>query len=57
MKLLTGKRRNSLDPIAGSGGKAERTWVIRVEDAESNQVTLKVSSPSVGSATTTIEIK
>ena len=57
MKLLTGHRRNSLKPIAGNGGKVERTWVIQAEDAASNQVTLKVSSPSVGSATTTFEIK
>lgn len=51
--LVTGTARTRLDPLAGNGGKVERSWVVRGPGA----VTLTAWSPSVGSDSNTVELK
>lgn len=56
-KLVTGSLRTQVDPLAGNGGQAERTWLVRSTATEPSQVTLKAWSPSVGSDERTLELK
>ncbi len=56
-KLVTGHRRRQIDPLAGSGGRVERTWLVRVEKPAAKSIELKVWSPSVGSDARTVDLK
>ncbi len=56
-KLITGHRRTQIDPLAGSGGRTEQTWLVRAEKPESRKIELKVWSPAVGSDTQPVELK
>ncbi len=56
-RLITGHRRTQIDPLAGSGGRAERTWLVQADKAESRQAELKIWSPSVGSDAIAVELK
>jgi hypothetical protein len=56
-KLITGHRRTQFDPLAGSGGRVERTWLVQAEKADARKIELKVWSPSVGSDAKTVELK
>lgn len=52
-KLIKGHGRTTLKPIAGRGGKAEYIWLLRTS---AKQLTVNVSSPSVGSDTTQVNL-
>jgi hypothetical protein len=57
MELLTGSRRMQIEPLAGGGGQAEATWLVRLGEAKATRVKLSVFSPSVGADSTTLELK
>jgi hypothetical protein len=57
MELLTGSRRMQIEPLAGGGGQAEATWLVRLGEAKAASVKLSVFSPSVGADSTTLELK
>ena len=59
-KLITGHRRTQFDPLAGSGGRIERTWPsckCSETAVDPGKIELKVWSPSVGSDSKTLELK
>ena len=56
-QLITGHRRRPVDPLAGSGGRTERSWLLRADKPNARRIELKVWSPSVGSDTQTVELK
>lgn len=56
-KLLTGVQRTRLGVLAGHGGRVEQQWVIHLEGPAAANVTIRASSPTVGEATATVELK
>jgi hypothetical protein len=56
-KLVTGHARTQLDPLAGSGGKTERVWLVLAGAGAEQQAQIKVWSPSVGADKKSIELK
>lgn len=50
VSLVTGHARRQLPPLAGRGGKAEQTWLVRAPQARPGSLRLRVWSPSVGKA-------
>jgi len=54
--LVTGHPRVELPVLAGHGGKAEQTWLVRVAGAEPAVLRLRVWSPSVGRVTKRIKL-
>ncbi len=56
-KLLTGHARRRIDRLAGNGEKAEHSWLLAATAPGMEQVTISVSSPCVGKATKTVELK
>lgn len=55
--LLQGHARSRLARIEGSGGKAERIWLVRFPGQMPAQIEIKVGAPAVGSATAQIPLK
>lgn len=55
--FLQGDARGRLPRLEGSGGKAERTWLVRFSGEIPKSLELKVSAPSIGTASQMIEIK
>jgi zinc carboxypeptidase len=55
--LLQGHARSQLPRIEGSGGKAERTWLVRFPGEVPAKIDVKVFAPAVGSATAEIALK
>lgn len=56
VSLVTGHARVRLPPLAGHGGKAERTWLVRAVGDKPKPLRLHVWSPSVGSKATKIKL-
>ncbi|MHC4180597.1 MAG: M14 family zinc carboxypeptidase, partial [Planctomycetota bacterium] len=56
LSLVTGHPRAQLPPLAGRGGKAERTWLVRAPRDKPAPLKLRVWSPSVGTKRKTIKL-
>jgi murein tripeptide amidase MpaA len=56
VSLVTGHARAQLPPLAGSGGKAEQTWLVRGPRDKTTSLRVRAWSPSVGEATRTIKL-
>lgn len=48
VELVTGTARRALDPLAGSVGREEQSWLVRVTKGRPPALKLRVWSPSVG---------
>ena len=48
-KLLDGPARTPIDRLAGSGGHAERVWMVRVPGGKPRTAKVSVRAPNVGS--------
>ncbi len=57
VSLVTGHARVQLPTLAGSGGKAEQTWLITAPEGRPIELRLRVWSPSVGSAEKKIQLR
>ena len=55
-RVLTGQRRQQIEPLSGSGGKIELSWTV-VVPAQAGSVELRAWSPSVGVVQTSVELK
>ncbi len=55
--LLAGHARRTLDPLEGSGGTAESTWLFRVEPGAGGTVEIEVGSPCAGSARASVPVE
>jgi hypothetical protein len=55
-ELVTGHRRVRLEPLAGRGGKAEQTWLVRAPRDKRATLKLRVWSPSVGTKVSKIKL-
>jgi hypothetical protein len=56
-KLITGSRRVALPRLSGNGATHETTWLIRTTGNDAATLSLRVSSPSVGSHERSAELK
>lgn len=54
--VVTGTPRVILEPLAGHGGKREQQWLVRRQRNDAASVTITAYSPTVGSATATVEL-
>lgn len=52
-RFIQGFARKLIDPIAGSGGHAEHTWLVRCSPGPA---AIRVHSPTVGSASQTVQL-
>jgi hypothetical protein len=57
VKLLTGRARQQLAPIAGSGGYEKLEWLIHVANPATNKIQIRAAAPAVGEASTELELK
>ncbi len=55
--LIQGHARWRLPRIEGSGGKQERTWLVRFPKEAPAKIEVQVSAPAVGSAVAEMELK
>lgn len=55
--FLQGNRRTKLPRLSGSGGKTERTWLVRIPGELPKSISLSVAAPAVGSVEQAIEIR
>jgi hypothetical protein len=55
--FLQGSRRTKLPRLTGSGGKTERTWLVRIPGELPGTISLSFAAPSVGSVEQAIEIR
>jgi len=56
-ELIRGPVRIQLQPIAGSGGTQEHTWLLRVRDKRPRKTTIRAWAAPVGEHTVEIELK
>jgi len=56
-ELIRGPIRTQLPVIVGSGGKAEHTWLLRVDEEKPKQTTIRAWAPAVGEDQVEIELK
>jgi len=56
-KLITGRARQQLAPLAASGGAQELEWLILRGEAGKNTVHIQAAAPAVGAAAIDIELK
>lgn len=56
-EFLRGARRTAIDRIAGQGGHAERTWLIRLSKDQPTDARIRAWGPSVGSAEVKVQLK
>lgn len=57
VSLVTGHPRHRLPTLAGSGGSAERSWLLRVPAGAPASIGITVYAAHVGSESTTAELK
>jgi hypothetical protein len=55
--LIDGHVRTRLPRLEGAGGKAERTWLVRIPGELPKTIDIRAFAPAVGSVSQTIEIK
>jgi hypothetical protein len=55
--LLNGHARTRLPRLEGLGGKAERTWLVRIPGELPKTIDIRAFAPAVGSVSQAIEIK
>lgn len=55
--LVTGHPRHRLPTLAGSGGSAERSWLLRAPAGQATSIGITVYAAHVGSQSTTAELK
>ena len=55
--LVTGSPRTELPVLAGSGGSAQRRWLVRSKSPGVKRATIRVWAPAVGEAVAAIELK
>lgn len=57
VKLVTGRARQQLAPIAGHGGYEKLEWLLHVANPANNKLQIRAAAPAVGEALTEVELK
>lgn len=55
-ELLQGHPRSKLPRLEGSGGKAERTWLLKLGEEKPKQLEIQAWAPAVGRATAKVDL-
>lgn len=55
-ELLQGYPRTKLPRLEGSGGKSEKTWLLKLGEEKPKQLEIQAWAPAVGRATTKVEL-
>ncbi len=56
-KLITGRARQQLSPIAGNGGYEKLEWLLFTDGATSKKVQIRAAAPAIGDASVELELK
>ena len=56
-EFLKGSRRMAIDRIDGNGGRAERTWLVRLPEDKRTDAKIRVWAPSIGSTEVKVQLK